>query len=340
SRLIVKNLPAYVDDAQLRKHFTQAPNSSLLRPGQPSTLVPLNLTDARLARRPDGQSRRFAFLGYKTDGEAAAAKAYFDRTYVGGSRISVEIVDSTKAQEPKKKRTRTTNDLTSASPTSKSNVKPSKVQQDFMDAFTPQAKGQSWLDNNSSSTSTIDPGSSRPVATTSRHHVSENKPDDEELQHEQPGTMSDLDWMRSRMKGSLDSELPTEKVFIQDAEDIDDVTEQSGSAAAQEPSTEQLEEDSPPAIQTRRLFLRNLAYVCTEEDIRVEFSRFGDIEQVHIPLTAERTSKGLAYVTFVEVDSAAQALRTMDRTSFQGRLLHVMPAITRAGKEEADARAS
>lgn len=30
----------------------------------------------------------------------------------------------------------------------------------------------------------------------------------------------------------------------------------------------------------------------------------------------------------------------MDRASFQGRLLHVMPAVTRAGKEEADSRDS
>lgn len=36
SRLIVKNLPAYVDDTQLRKHFTQASNSSALKLGQPS----------------------------------------------------------------------------------------------------------------------------------------------------------------------------------------------------------------------------------------------------------------------------------------------------------------
>lgn len=55
-------------------------------------------------------------------------------------------------------------------------------------------------------------------------------------------------------------------------------------------------------------------------------------------MTTDRTSKGLAYVTFADIDSSQRALREMDHASFQGRLLHVMPAITRAGKEEADAR--
>ena len=75
--------------------------------------------------------------------------------------------------------------------------------------------------------------------------------------------------------------------------------------------------------------------------IEVQFANIGGLHaQVHIPLTSERTSKGLAYVTFSDINSARDALQAMDRASFQGRLLHVMPAITRAGKEEADARDS
>ncbi|KAG8745984.1 Multiple RNA-binding domain-containing protein 1 [Ceratobasidium sp. 414] len=348
SRLIVKNLPAYVDDTQLRKHFTQASNSSALRLGQPSTLVPLNLTDVRLARRSDGQSRRFAFLGYKTNDEAAAAKAYFDRTYIGGSRISVEVVDSTKAQEPKKKRARATSDqapqdAAPASPTksvSKPDPKPSKLQRDFMDAFAPRAKGRSWLDNDIPPGGATNPGSSQPDQDASKQDASESEPDDASLRNDRPATMSDLDWMRSRMKNSLDGEPFTGKVFTQDDADIGDATERPSGASAWEPFSEEPGESPHSTIQTRRLFLRNLAYVCTEEDIRAEFSRFGSIEQVHIPLTVERTSKGLAYVTFSEISSATQALEAMDRTSFQGRLLHVMPAIVRAGKEEADARES
>ncbi|KAG9088075.1 Multiple RNA-binding domain-containing protein 1, partial [Ceratobasidium sp. 370] len=346
SRLIVKNLPAYVDDVQLRKHFTQASNSSALRLGQPSTLVPLNLTDVRLARRLDGQSRRFAFLGYKTNDEATAAKAYFDRTYIGGSRISVEVVDSTKAQEPEKKRARKTDNQVCQDPapapvtksTSKSDAKSSKVQRNFMDAFAPRVKGRSWLDNDNPPQVTTDPGSPQPDLAAIKQGASETGLNDAGLRNDQPTTMSDLDWMRSRMKNSLDDESLTRRVFIQDDIDIGDATERPSGTSAQEPFPEEPTESSHSTIQTHRLFLRNLAYVCTEEDIRAEFSRFGSIEQVYIPLTSDRASKGLAYVTFSEIGSATQALQAMDRTSFQGRLLHVMPAITRVGKEEADAR--
>ncbi|QRW14958.1 RNA recognition motif protein [Ceratobasidium sp. AG-Ba] len=312
-----------------------------------SLQLPLNLTDVRLARRPDGQSRRFAFVGYKTNDEAAAAKAYFDRTYIGGSRISVEVVDSTKAQEPKKKRARNTKEQASAAvtptvennDTNKSDTKTSKVQREFMDAFAPRAKGRSWLDNDTPATAnTIDLSTPEVNKSTEAQSSAESDPDedrDDISQDVQPPMMSDLDWMRSRMRKDLDAD----KVFTQDDEDMDEAPEQTRDVDVQgHPAGEP--EENALAMQTRRLFLRNLAYVCTEEDIRVEFSRFGAIEQIHIPLTAERTPKGLAYVTFIDVDSATQALQAMDRTSFQGRLLHIMPAITRAGKEEADTRDS
>ncbi|CAE6455062.1 unnamed protein product [Rhizoctonia solani] len=346
SRLIVKNLPAYADDAQLRKHFTQ---SSALKPGQPSTAVPLNLTDVRLARRPDGKSRRFAFLGYKTNEEAIAAKKYFDRTYIGGSRISVEIVDSTKLQEPNKKRARASkqgdhpqkpvnasSDERAITTDSKIN-KSSKVQNDFMEAFAHRNKGPSWLDNDVDMipASDIAPNQLASRAAPSNGESSENE-DESNVDNAELAPVSDLDWMRARMKKNLDDEPPVEKAFYQD--DTDNEGERTGSIDDVHVDAPAKTTETAPSLQTKRLFLRNLAYVCTEDEIRAEFSRFGTIEQVHIPLTSERTSKGLAYVSFTDIDAAERALKEMDRALFQGRLLHVMPAVTRTGKEEADSR--
>lgn len=57
--------------------------------------------------------------------------------------------------------------------------------------------------------------------------------------------------------------------------------------------------------------------------------------QVHIPLDpVSKQSKGLAYVTFVLPSSALSAYETLDKKSFQGRLLHVLPAVDRKGKPE------
>ncbi|KAG8215452.1 hypothetical protein J3R82DRAFT_9068 [Butyriboletus roseoflavus] len=58
--------------------------------------------------------------------------------------------------------------------------------------------------------------------------------------------------------------------------------------------------------------------------------------QVHIPLEpVSRQSKGLAYVTFVQPSSALAAYEGLDKKSFQGRLLHILPAVDRKGIPEA-----
>lgn len=81
SRLIVKNIPSYVTPARLREHFEQR--------GSPGG----TLTDVKVAMKDDGTSRRFGFVGYKTDKEALAAKEWFDRTFVDSTRIHVNIIE-------------------------------------------------------------------------------------------------------------------------------------------------------------------------------------------------------------------------------------------------------
>lgn len=62
---------------------------------------------------------------------------------------------------------------------------------------------------------------------------------------------------------------------------------------------------------------------------------FGEVAQVHIPIDRlSKQSKGLAYVTFKQPTSALSAYEALDKTSFQGRLLHIIPAVDRKGKFE------
>lgn len=54
---------------------------------------------------------------------------------------------------------------------------------------------------------------------------------------------------------------------------------------------------------------------------------------MHIPLDpTTKQSKGLAYVTFAQATDALSAYEALDKTSFQGRLLHILPAVDRKGK--------
>ena len=83
SRLIVKHLPSYVTPAKLRDHFEQ-------KKGPGGTL-----TDVKVSSKPDGTSRCFGFVGYKTDHEALAAQRWFNRTFIDSTRISVEVIEVT-----------------------------------------------------------------------------------------------------------------------------------------------------------------------------------------------------------------------------------------------------
>lgn len=45
-----------------------------------------------------------------------------------------------------------------------------------------------------------------------------------------------------------------------------------------------------------------------------------------------KAAKGVAYVKFKDPPSALAAFEALDKTSFQGRILHILPAVDRKGK--------
>jgi RNA recognition motif-containing protein len=49
-------------------------------------------------------------------------------------------------------------------------------------------------------------------------------------------------------------------------------------------------------------------------------------------LDESSSSKGFAYVRFTEPSDAVKALEALDGSSFQGRLLHILPAVDRHAK--------
>lgn len=89
SRIIVKGLPIYLTDDQLREHFTKR----LVKTHNSSQVSQL-LTDVKVVRDRDGQSRRFAFLGFRDPADADDAVRYFDGSYINTARINVSIAKS------------------------------------------------------------------------------------------------------------------------------------------------------------------------------------------------------------------------------------------------------
>ena len=81
SRLIIKNIPSYITPTRLKDHFSQK--------DAPSGTV----TDVKVALKPDGTPRRFAFVGFKTEDEAKKAQQWFDNTFIDSTRIRVSIAE-------------------------------------------------------------------------------------------------------------------------------------------------------------------------------------------------------------------------------------------------------
>ncbi|CCM02940.1 uncharacterized protein FIBRA_05055 [Fibroporia radiculosa] len=358
SRLIVKNLPAYLTQERLRSYF-DSPDG----PGG-------TLTDVKLVCRPDGTSRRFGFIGYKSPAEAERAKKWFNRAFVDSSRILVEIVEGSKDAPPprpnKRPRlgpgpdeteTRLPNDIRATGQASgilaqkQSKASQSKSHLDeFMQVMQPRTKkGPSWADAdvamplNRPATNGIDikdqidatqsRKSSKAQPTSGENDEMKDATDslDFESEHRDDG-ISDMDWFRKRTKAVLDeADPPAEKAFEQSDEEVDDVDRHEATVS----------EDPPPdpvketILQTGRLFIRNLAFTCTEDELRELFRNQGEVSNIHIPLDAvTKQPKGLAYVTFARPAQALSAFEALDRTSFQGRLLHILPAVDRKGKVE------
>lgn len=83
------------------------------------------------------------------------------------------------------------------------------------------------------------------------------------------------------------------------------------------------------------MFLRNLAYTCTEDDIQKLFEPHGPLSEVNLPLD-KVTNKtiGIGYVTYLMPEHAVKAFNELDGSVFQGRLLHILPS--KAKKTEED----
>src|SRR2546429_4284108 len=79
-----------------------------------------------------------------------------------------------------------------------------------------------------------------------------------------------------------------------------------------------------------RLFVGNLPYDATEDEIRQHFSSVGNLSYVSIPLDRETGKKrGFAFVEFADPRQAQEAIRQFNNQPFKGRPLAVNEARAR-----------
>jgi len=91
-----------------------------------------------------------------------------------------------------------------------------------------------------------------------------------------------------------------------------------------------------PAAPSSKLYIGNLYYEVTEDQLKRIFSRFGEVVSVQIIKDPRGMSRGFANVTFADVESATSAIENLHQQVFEGRNLVVQfarPRPVRRGPE-------
>ncbi|RMD41045.1 hypothetical protein DV735_g4100, partial [Chaetothyriales sp. CBS 134920] len=300
---------------ELRAHFAQK----------------FDVTDAHVF--PD---RRIAFVGLNSHEAAKQAVAFFNRSFIRMSKISVELAKPFDLRK---------NGTGQATPVSKRSKRPdrdedhSKKRKREVKDDGEDVRGhpvQTDAKRNLDSVGKPQPsGGSRPDSGAGEA-LEANTHEDGRTSDEAPvESKNDSDWLRGKTSRLLDLLDPNDVAAA-------DATSKQDAPVAQTASLEDEDEDedahsqhpeqnppepTAPDVANGRLFLRNLPFSTTEDDLSTLFTPYGKIEEVHVVKDKRTgTSRGTAFVQFFHAADASQALTEVDGRPFQGRLVHILPA--------------
>ena len=133
---------------------------------------------------------------------------------------------------------------------------------------------------------------------------------------------------------SLEQQLDDSSSGDSSPDSSDDEREEDGKKEKNVTPAEQTEDESNEKTESQktaqedplRLFVRNLPFTTTEEELQQHFEYYGNVTACHIPIDDQKHHKGFAFVSFSNSEDATRARIELDGTDFQGRLLHVLPA--------------
>jgi multiple RNA-binding domain-containing protein 1 len=323
-----------------------------------------------LSQNSWGASRKFGFIGYKTEAAAETAMQYFNNTYINTSRITVEkaiaygsdnlprawskysegssahdrltggnktkkaefAVEETDAFHDKQRKDR--EEFINSLNAEKSDPK----LKEYLDVMTTRSKSKTWANDDSAN------------AEQQEKKNEETKVDyvgsDDELYDDLPPKKSN-DTTKDDEEEDEDVEMKDEEEDKSESKSKSkSSTRETATSAAVEEEEEKKEEEvthikseNPKELieDTGRLFIRNLSYACTEQDLRELFEKYGTLSEVHMPIARDtKKSKGYAYILYMMPEHALKAYEALDMQTFQGRLLHIIPAQEKPPAKEED----
>ncbi|KAI5952730.1 MRD1 [Candida jiufengensis] len=350
SRLIVRGLPKYYTEDNLRNHFNKQ--------GE--------VTDVKLVKQKNGESRRFAFIGYKSNESAEKAVKFFNRSFIDTARIDVEIAKSFSDPDvpiSSRERRRRDNERLKRQQeqileqeermAKKQKTKPKSIIEqemendpkfkEYMEVMKPSHEVKSWANDtiadgsggpsNAELEKALNGEVSEPVNNSYNViETKENESDDEyndfnepqadEVEEDEEEEMIPLNEVENEVAkdenvSDLDW-LKSKSIRIKEngevaeaAKDDQEDTQVDESIQEEVEIPKSEQEKSLEKIQeTGRLFIRNISYDAKEEDFRNLFSKYGSLEEVHVAIDT-RTGKSKGFV-YIQFNNTEDAVNAFE----------------------------
>ena len=257
------------------------------------------VTDVKIMHKEDGRSRNFCFVGFKSEKSAKDAIKYFNQTYLKTMKISVEKAKLQGDPSLKNKGKKINN-----------NIKKNE-ENDNEELETKESKIKKILD----------------LAKKTKNADKF----DEALKNQN----LDINNKHNESEGNK---------FIQDIsnKEVED-SEKKGNINNDDNQNDNNKQNKNESIinkknlDPKRLYLRNIPFEITEEDLRSKFEKYGTISEIHIPINHKTNqSFGYAYISYETVESSIMAINKMDGEYFMGRRLHISIAEEKYSKPQSE----
>lgn len=200
--------------------------------------------------------RRIGFVGFVDSATAQNAAKHFNKTYVRMSRIAVDLAKPVELTSGKGGNSAPISQKRQRGHTEERSGKRKRSQED---------DGENLRSTTASTT--------LPKDVTNAKKIEEDESVDAAAEHP-----ADLDWLRGRTSRTLDL-LDPDEVRIRQDED-DDPAEDAVEQVQEEADNDSNTNDTVATVPNARLFLRNLAFSITEQDLRRHFEQFGKVQEV------------------------------------------------------------
>ncbi|URE03920.1 Polyadenylate-binding protein [Musa troglodytarum] len=130
---------------------------------------------------------------------------------------------------------------------------------------------------------------------------------------ETSNTAAELDEMKKRLK-AMDEEAAALREMQAKVE--------KEMSAIQDPASTSASETSKEEVDSRSVFVGNVDYACTSEEVRMHFQSCGTVNRVTILTDRFGQPKGFAYVEFLELEAVQEALK-LNSSFLHGRRIRV-----------------